>query len=67
LAPLSDRSCFAWRQYGQYDFEKTATGFSSMMDCTFVFEADIVVGEGARLKKRRMKVEMVAVLDGCGC
>lgn len=36
-----------------------------MMDCTFVFVADIVVGLGARLKKRRMKYEMVAVLEGC--
>lgn len=33
-----------------------------MMDCTLVFVADIVVGLGARLKKRRMREEMVAVL-----
>lgn len=33
-----------------------------MMDWTFVFVADIVVGESAREpKKRRMKEEMVAV------
>jgi hypothetical protein len=31
--------------------EKTATGFSSMMDWTLVFVADIVAGEGARVKK----------------
>lgn len=34
-----------------------------MMDCTFVFVADIVVGLGARLKKRRMMEEMVAVAE----
>jgi hypothetical protein len=41
--------------------EKTATGFSSMMDCTFIFVADIALGLEARLKKLRMKEEMVAV------
>lgn len=60
LAPLSDSSFFASRQYGQYDLEKTATGFSSMMDCTFVLVADMVAGLGARVKKWRRK-EMVAV------
>lgn len=43
--------------------EKTATGFSSMMDWTLVFVADMVVGLGARLKKRRTKEEMVAVVQ----
>ena len=33
-----------------------------MMDWILVFVADIVVGLGARLKKRRMMEEMVAVL-----
>ena len=33
------------------------------MDCTLVFVADMVVGLGARLKKRRMREEMVAVLS----
>ena len=46
--------------------ENTATGFSSMMDCTFVFVADIVVGLGARLKKRRIREEMAAVGDADG-
>jgi hypothetical protein len=52
-------------QYGQYDFEKTATAFSSMMLWTLVLVADMVAGERLRAeepKKRRRREEMVG---GC--
>jgi hypothetical protein len=42
--------------------EKTATGFSSMMDWTLVLVADMLAGE-ARVKNERRK-DMVAVVRG---
>jgi len=42
------------RQYGQYDFENTATGFSSMIFWALVFAADIFAALiGVELKNRR--------------